>query len=642
MRHSKENSTMSSNRIDHSMHASNGGIISAAGLGSPGNEPDDATTAMLISTERGLRCPTQLCDDSHQASSSSSSSPRRSRVAASSKPRQQPTDADHPAETVSLFQTASSPRLPQDDPATTTTATATPGLNAPLGRTRLSAEPAASASASAQRHRQHRASLLATSVFEVEPDSSFVDAAPTASGYDASVRVRVSDDDSDDQLQHGRPSPAGLQVHHNRLQQRNGVNVELFPSTGITTTTTTTTTSHSNSATADDILQQASRSIHGLGHASPQFDASDLSSTLNVEPLLAFGRSLSAKVQQLVRAPVDIRDAREQLQAQLHPALPAVSEPSRQQQQQHQQQQIVAVSQDTSIALKDEAFQGAAGSPVVSFIMTEIARQRQINEAHGKLSKLNTFVSFASLMRQQQLEGIARRGAHQISQLQVNVREHAHTIDRMNDSIDHLEDEVEARRLESERLRVDLSLQRTMLDTSLQEYRTELEQHRAAMAQQQQTLNAMFMRRMNRDLLMDSGLTVVGFLAVNSFLVDFPLRLALVMVPREKMRVWLRQVVKLGLIAAITRTLKRFASGLGLHNNVGSVTMYAKWLLFSLYSQLRNQVAGTRNSTDVESGNAGSHPTLAILSRVLFSGSSSTQPRDSSVAAYLVAASHRV
>ena len=85
-------------------------------------------------------------------------------------------------------------------------------------------------------------------------------------------------------------------------------------------------------------------------------------------------------------------------------------------------------------------------------------------------------------------------------------------------------------------------------------------------------------------------------------LLDAPLRLVLAVVPKERLRRWLRQSAKLVLLCHLYAILRRRAQMCGLHNSIGTAVAYGgqllKWLPVSLQTLLQlNKTATAATAT---------------------------------------------
>lgn len=86
------------------------------------------------------------------------------------------------------------------------------------------------------------------------------------------------------------------------------------------------------------------------------------------------------------------------------------------------------------------------------------------------------------------------------------------------------------------------------------------------MAEQRHMIERLVNRRVDRDGVVDVVLLVSSWFAVNTTLVDVPLRLTLAPLPSHRARKWSRQLLKLFAVLALLRWMRALAQASGVHS----------------------------------------------------------------------------
>ncbi|XP_013398982.1 uncharacterized protein LOC106165323 [Lingula anatina] len=230
---------------------------------------------------------------------------------------------------------------------------------------------------------------------------------------------------------------------------------------------------------------------------------------------------------------------------------------------------------------------------VLENIATAFQRQEVINRVHSQLGTVNYLVNVANYMKHKHVEQAVVEGHRQLHRLCDNVQRQAVVIDDLNNSVQSLSVEVDLQRQVSDRLSTSLDAQQALLDASILENREAIEKQNSVLAKQQEMVNNLLQQRLRHDFYVDSVL--VGFCAYvcNTFLVKFPLKIALTVIPvNRRTKKWLDGFTRLMLVLSLIKILKTWSIKCGLHNSVGGLTPYMRKALQLLVSSLQNHREG--------------------------------------------------
>ncbi|TPX45897.1 hypothetical protein SeLEV6574_g03578 [Synchytrium endobioticum] len=198
-----------------------------------------------------------------------------------------------------------------------------------------------------------------------------------------------------------------------------------------------------------------------------------------------------------------------------------------------------------------------------------LTQQRTINAESARLMSVNYLVNIGNFARNRQLARIVAKGRHQILQLQS-------TVQTLESNVDNLSTEVDVQKEQAECLAESLKNTQCLMESTLAEYRDELRRQDDELKRQQNAVAAMRKTRFNQDFVVDSSIFFFSLWAINTMIVDLPIRVATTAAIRasNRRRVAARQGLKLLLFVLMIRRLKSLAKGYGLHNSVGSVVPY--------------------------------------------------------------------
>jgi hypothetical protein len=133
-------------------------------------------------------------------------------------------------------------------------------------------------------------------------------------------------------------------------------------------------------------------------------------------------------------------------------------------------------------------------------------------------------------------------------------------------------------REESSRLRQQLHEHSELLDVTRQQYEADKAAHQRELERQCALIARLHTRKVRQDAVVDAVLAALAFTAVNTTLIDGPIQLVLMLVPRRRLREWLRQALKGVTGVALVRYMRVWAQAVGWHQSIGSVVPYAREL----------------------------------------------------------------
>lgn len=185
---------------------------------------------------------------------------------------------------------------------------------------------------------------------------------------------------------------------------------------------------------------------------------------------------------------------------------------------------------------------------------------------------------------------MVKHGMQQLSRLQETVAHQSQTIENLNDSVSELHIEASVQRDATARLRRSLQENTQLLRDSIMRYQEDKKAQDSLIAQQQSAIEMLQLRRCKRDFVVDGILAIVCLGVANITLIDAPLRFLLRIVPPGRFRNFLRQLVKLILVAAMFLQSRRLAVGVGLHSSCGSPAAYLTHVL-RVFQRLQRHTA---------------------------------------------------
>ncbi|TPX38826.1 hypothetical protein SeLEV6574_g07597 [Synchytrium endobioticum] len=213
-----------------------------------------------------------------------------------------------------------------------------------------------------------------------------------------------------------------------------------------------------------------------------------------------------------------------------------------------------------------------------------VTQQRIINAESARLMSVNYLVNIGNFARNRQFARIVAKGRYQMLLLQS-------TVQSLESNVDNLSSEVEVRKEQADYLAESLKNTQSLMESTLAEYRDELRRQDDELKRQQNAVAAMSKTRFNQDFVVDSAIFLFSLWAINTMIVDLPIRVATTAAIRtsNRRRAAALQGSKVLLLILMIWRLKSLAKGYGFHNSVGSFVPY----VFSVALQLHHGITWT-------------------------------------------------
>lgn len=248
---------------------------------------------------------------------------------------------------------------------------------------------------------------------------------------------------------------------------------------------------------------------------------------------------------------------------------------------------------------------------LAAFVNRAMSRQEEINRASLELNSMNYAICLANVAQSRRMRQRLASTETQVCELESSLQQCDDTIGDLNRSIAGLEDQNTTQQRRSERLRADLAAHADLLERSVIEGQRSRLAHDSVLAQQQAVIRQMVSRRRAQHRTVDAGLALFSFIVANTTLVDWPIRLALTVVPRSRVRGWLRQLSKAVLILFMTKRLRRHL--LGVTTSLSPEALLHELYRFGLAAFARSQPRGQGTATPGRGDTAAEDDALAAM-----------------------------
>ncbi|KAG5462366.1 MAG: hypothetical protein BJ554DRAFT_5315 [Olpidium bornovanus] len=165
----------------------------------------------------------------------------------------------------------------------------------------------------------------------------------------------------------------------------------------------------------------------------------------------------------------------------------------------------------------------------------------------------------AVVVKNRALQRAVIRGRLQLEDLRSSVG-------TLENNVEDLSVEAAVQKKTVERLRCSLDATRTVLETSIGTYREEMHRQGQILAEQNERISSLYSARFNQDFIVDFVLLMTSVWAVNTALVDIPIRTLLMIAgPDGRRKIFMRQAAKFAVLSLFLRTLRDRAVRYGLH-----------------------------------------------------------------------------
>lgn len=209
-------------------------------------------------------------------------------------------------------------------------------------------------------------------------------------------------------------------------------------------------------------------------------------------------------------------------------------------------------------------------------VSTALEKQHKLNRANLGLHGMNYALNIANVATSRKLKAALEQGQKRTEELEAEVQKANEEIVNLNTSMSHLEVQNKVYQEKAERLQTALGDNTSLLNKSLCEFRENKATYDLAIENQLRLIRSLRSGRVRQDAIVDGflGLLSAGF--VNSTLFELPVGLLLMLIPRPRIKSWLRQFIKFTTWVLMMRELRKRAVMIGWHNSVGSVIPYMK------------------------------------------------------------------
>ncbi|KAJ3186639.1 hypothetical protein HDU85_007459 [Gaertneriomyces sp. JEL0708] len=241
---------------------------------------------------------------------------------------------------------------------------------------------------------------------------------------------------------------------------------------------------------------------------------------------------------------------------------------------------------------------------LVSKLSSLFAHQQSINRMHSKLVSVNYMIQLSNFARNRALQKSVLSGRRQIVELQ-------HTVRSLEGEVERLGVESDVQRKSAERLKIALDSTRRLLEETIVEYRWEMGRQREVLRRQGSVIGELYKSKFNQDFILDSLLFFFCIWAVNTSVVDVPLRTVSDFVVQllryyfpasrsnslagsnassyetyRRRAAFTRQSAKVAVVLWFMRKLRRGAADYGIHNRIGSTYPYITSFFGMMYSSV--------------------------------------------------------
>jgi hypothetical protein len=103
------------------------------------------------------------------------------------------------------------------------------------------------------------------------------------------------------------------------------------------------------------------------------------------------------------------------------------------------------------------------------------------------------------------------------------------------------------------RLKSELERHTAILEATRAQYEADNRRHEQELAMQRALISSLHTRKVRQDAVIDAALGAVSLTLVNTALVEMPIAVVLMLVPRSRVRAWLRQALKASVALALVR-----------------------------------------------------------------------------------------
>eukprot|EP00040_Diaphanoeca_grandis_P027332 m.155368 g.155368 ORF g.155368 m.155368 type:complete len:399 (+) comp30934_c0_seq1:80-1276(+) len=244
----------------------------------------------------------------------------------------------------------------------------------------------------------------------------------------------------------------------------------------------------------------------------------------------------------------------------------------------------------------------ASTNEVTAHVSKVLSNQQEYNRVNLSLHGLNYWMNITNsattrrlqtqiaLQQEQQVDLISQVDEQSIQMSELNrslcviedqnsvLNQSVSKLEVKNDQLAHSVSQVERQALrfksETSHLKMALKSNTDLLNRSMQEYQQDKKSFDLKITAHMNELRLLRSGRLKQDAVVDTVLGVLSWCLVNTTLIDAPLRLTLVLMPRHKLKKWIFQCMKASTWVLILKNLRQRAQQMGWHNSVGATIPY--------------------------------------------------------------------
>lgn len=246
---------------------------------------------------------------------------------------------------------------------------------------------------------------------------------------------------------------------------------------------------------------------------------------------------------------------------------------------------------------------------IVSFITYMFDQQRKINVVNMRMNAINLFANFANAIKTnslikkcneldqevqiqkencEHLTEEVNKGNEKISSMEVVIEENQQTIQTLNTSVNDLTHSVHD--------------QSEKLEYASSQYRSSLRHMEKSLNQYKKLFDQIERSKLRRDIAFDGGLLITCLYIVNTFIVNFPIRIVstLIRFQNRSSKKYFNFIMKSIVLLAMYISTRKIAMLYHLHNAVGGISTYFSLIATNVYDALAYRLSyKSDDSTEV-------------------------------------------